>query len=49
MIKLDEKLVQAAIDFIEKRYPDNEDWKGAAAMYTESGSSLDKGYNLLGS
>ncbi|MBD8025061.1 cytidine deaminase [Ureibacillus sp. Re31] len=33
-----EKLYQAAIDLIEKRYPSG--WGGAAAMYTENGQIL---------
>lgn len=35
---IEQKLYQAAIDLIEKRYPSG--WGGAAAMYTENGQIL---------
>ena len=38
-MKLDQKLVDAAIKFLEERLPDG-DWEGAAAMYTEKGRIL---------
>lgn len=38
-MKLDSKLVQAAISFVEIRFP-TEPWAGAAAMYTEDGQIL---------
>ena len=38
-MKLDSRLVDAAISFIRSRYPD-EPWAGAAAMYTEDGIVL---------
>lgn len=38
-MKLDEKLVSAAIDFVNGRFP-SEPWAGAAAMYTDSGQIL---------
>lgn len=34
-VDMEQKLYQAAIDLIEKRYPSG--WGGAAAMYTEDG------------
>jgi cytidine deaminase len=37
-MKIEEKLFQAAIDLIKKRYPS--DWGGASAMYTEDGQIL---------
>ncbi len=39
-MKLDQNLVDAAINFLKIRFPDGEDWKGAAAMYTESGKII---------
>ncbi len=38
-MKLDDRLVRAAIDFVERRFP-NEEWAGAAALYTEDGQIL---------
>jgi cytidine deaminase len=38
-MKIDEKLVNAAIDFIKFRFP-NKPWAGAAAMYTSDGEIL---------
>ncbi len=38
-MKLDSKLVAAAIAFIQSRFPDKP-WAGAAAMYTEDGQLL---------
>ena len=38
-MKLDAKLVDAAISFVKARFPD-EKWAGAAAMYTEDGQLL---------
>lgn len=38
-MKLDAKLVAAAKEYIEKRFPD-QSWAGAAAMYTDDGSLL---------
>ena len=38
-MKLDEKLIQACKDFIEKRFP-SKGIEGAAAMYTEDGEIL---------
>lgn len=39
-MKLDENLVNAAIDFVLKRFPKDQAWEGAAAMYTEDGTIL---------
>jgi cytidine deaminase len=39
-MKLNQELVDAAIKLIIDRYGDKDDWKGAAAMYTESGKIL---------
>lgn len=39
-MKLDQKLVDATIDFIKSRFPKVGDWDGAAAMYTQSGKIL---------
>ena len=36
---LDQRLVDAAIDFLERRFP-GEAWAGAAAMYTDDGEIL---------
>jgi cytidine deaminase len=38
-MQLDQRLVDAAIEFTEKRFP-GEVWAGAAAMYTEDGQIL---------
>ena len=38
-MRLDEKLVKAAIDFIKSRFP-KKAWAGAAAMYTADGDIL---------
>lgn len=43
-MKVDQKLVDTAIAFIRQRYPDNAAWKGAAAMYTETGRILTSTY-----
>ena len=43
-MKLDQKLVDAAIEFIKDRFPEVGDWDGAAAMYTESGKILTSTY-----
>lgn len=37
-MNIEQKLYQAAIDLVEKRYPSG--WVGAAAMYTEEGQIL---------
>lgn len=37
--RLDQRLVNAAIDFVTKRFP-NQPWAGAAGMYTEDGEVL---------
>ncbi len=39
IMKLDSKLVDAAISFVQSRFT-NEAWMGAAAMYTEDGQLL---------
>ena len=39
-MKLDQKLVDAVKGFIEERFPDGEDFKGAAGAYTKSGKIL---------
>jgi cytidine deaminase len=38
-VHLDQRLVDAAIDFVERRFP-GEAWAGAAAMYTEDAEIL---------
>jgi cytidine deaminase len=38
-MRLDQRLVDAAIDFVESRFP-GEPYEGAAAMYTEDGEIL---------
>lgn len=38
-MKLDQKLIDAAIDFVNRRFP-AEPWAGSAAMYTEDGKLL---------
>jgi cytidine deaminase len=38
-MKLDQTLVNAAIDFLERRFP-GKAWAGAAAMYTDRGEIL---------
>jgi cytidine deaminase len=38
-MKLDSKLVEAAISYVKSRFP-TEEWAGAAAMYTEDGTIL---------
>ena len=43
-MKLDQKLVDAAIQLIEERYPNVGDWDGAAAIYTNSGCILTSTY-----
>jgi cytidine deaminase len=43
-VKLDQKLIDAAIDFIKNRFPTVGDWDGAAAMYTRSGKILTSTY-----
>lgn len=39
-MKLDEKLVQATKDFINKRFPNLDEIQGAAGMYTSDGEIL---------
>ena len=39
-MKLDQTLVNAAIDFVKNRFPRDEPWEGASAMYTDDGSIL---------
>jgi cytidine deaminase len=43
-MKLDQALVNAAIDFIKARFPKIGDWDGAAAMYTKTGKILTSTY-----
>ncbi|HTI66549.1 MAG TPA: cytidine deaminase [Caulobacteraceae bacterium] len=38
-LHLDQRLIDAAIDFVERRFP-GEPWAGAAAMYVDDGSIL---------
>ena len=38
-MKLDSKLVEAAISFVQSRFP-SDSWAGAAAMYTQDGQLL---------
>lgn len=38
-MKLDQKLVDAAIEFTKQRFP-TEEWAGASAMYTDGGQVL---------
>jgi cytidine deaminase len=38
-LRLDQPLIDAAIDFVERRFP-GEPWAGAAAMYVEDGALL---------
>jgi cytidine deaminase len=38
-LRLDQRLVDAAIDFVERRFP-AEPWAGAAAMYLDDGAML---------
>ena len=39
-MKVDDKLFQACVDFINNRFPSTESEEGAAAMYTEEGDIL---------
>lgn len=39
-MKLDQKLIDAAISFVRERFPAAGDWDGAAAMYTTTGRLL---------
>ena len=39
-MKLDQKLIDTAIAFIQERFPKIGDWDGAAAMYTHTGRVL---------
>ena len=39
MMKVDQKLVDAAIGFVNSRFP-NQPWEGAAALYIEDGTIL---------
>jgi cytidine deaminase len=39
-MKVDQKLVNAAIEFVKNRFPGNQPFEGAAAMYTDDGSIL---------
>jgi cytidine deaminase len=38
-VQLDQRLIDAAIDFVERRFP-GEAWAGAAAMYVDDGGML---------
>jgi cytidine deaminase len=38
-VQLDQRLIDAAIDFVERRFP-GEAWAGAAAMYVDDGAIL---------
>lgn len=43
-MKLDQRLVDAAIELIKTRFPKIGDWDGSAALYTESGKILTSTY-----
>lgn len=43
-MKLDQRLVDAAMELIRLRYPNVGGWEGAAALYTDSGKILTSTY-----
>ena len=43
-MKLDQRLVDAAIEFIKSRFPTIDQWSGAAAMYSATGKIFTSTY-----